>query len=519
MSPNRPPLQARLSLLRLSYDEDYSPRLLAITRRRSSFRPEWHDRSATTSNFRNSCRTTESRMQRRPFLALPVCLFLVTALTVASSRAQDAAPLPAIPAKIDLQDGDTLVFLGDSITHQRLYTQYVEDFFYTRFPERRIHFHNAGIGGAQAWDALQRVSRDVLDYKPRYVTILLGMNDGRYTPFDPAIFATYQKDMTEIVARIREGGATPVLMSPTMFDARAARLRQNPKRPRASDMLSQYNSVLAYYGRWLQDRAIESGSSYVDMFSLLNDLTVEARKTDPTFTLIQDAIHPGPPGQLVMAYAMIDDLGLRRPVSNIRVLPATKNGFRAMATGGKASNVRAAADGVEFDWTANSLPWVLPEEAQPGAKLLHLGHRASKEGLEVHGLTAGQYEVVIDDVVVGTYSDVALSRHIELQDNSKTPQYQQALAVAMLNKQKNEGPVRQLRDGWRVFQGWARQSRQLNDQPNNAQLATAVAKGRERLDGLEANISSAEAAAKKIEDEIYRTNQPETRHYVVRKVK
>jgi lysophospholipase L1-like esterase len=457
-------------------------------------------------------------MQRRPFLPLTVCLFVVTALTVASSRAEDAASPPAMPAKIDLQDGDTLVFLGDSITHQRLYTQYVEDFFYTRFPARRIHFHNAGIGGAQAWDALQRISRDVLDYKPRYVTILLGMNDGRYTPFDPEIFATYQNDMTEVVTRIRQGGATPVLMSPTMFDARAAQVRQNPRRLRSPEMLSQYNSVLAYYGRWLQDRAIETGTSYVDMFSLLNDLTVEGREADPEFTLIKDAIHPDPPGQLVMAYAMIDDLGLRGQVSNIRILPAAKGGFRAMASGGKASNVRATADGSEFDWTAYSLPWVLPEEAQSGAKLLHLGHRASKEGLEIHGLKPGQYEVVVDDVVVGRYSHVALSRHIELQDNSKTPQYQQAMAVAMLNKQKNEGPVKQLRDGWRAFQGWARQSRQLKDQPNNAQLATAVAKARERLNGLEENIASAESAAKQIEDKIYATNQPKTRHYVIRRV-
>jgi hypothetical protein len=269
----------------------------------------------------------------------------------------------------------------------------------------------------------------------------------------------------------------------------------------------------------LQDRAIETGTSYVDMFSLLNDLTVEARESDPAFTLIKDAIHPDPPGQLVMAYAMIDDLGLRSQVSNIRILSGGKSGLRIQAGGGKASNVRLTADEVEFDWTANSLPWVVPEEAQPGAMLLHLGHRASKEGLEVHGRNRGQYEGIIDDVVVGTYSDVALSRHIELQDNSKTPQYQQAMAVAMLNKQKNEGPVKQLRDGWRVFQGWARQSRQLKEQPNNAQLAAAVEKARERLNGLEENIASAEAAARKIEDEIYRTNQPKTRHYVIRRVK
>src|SRR6185436_20033885 len=83
-------------------------------------------------------------------------------------------------AKIDLKDGDTVVFLGDSITHQCLYTQYVEDYFYTRFPKLHIHFHNSGVGGDRAADALARFDMDVAAYKPKYVTILLGMNDGGY---------------------------------------------------------------------------------------------------------------------------------------------------------------------------------------------------------------------------------------------------------------------------------------------------------------------------------------------------
>jgi len=60
------------------------------------------------------------------FLAI---LLLLTA-AVQSIQAEDfAKPL----GKLDLQEGDSIVFLGDSITHQRLYTQYVEDFFYTRW--------------------------------------------------------------------------------------------------------------------------------------------------------------------------------------------------------------------------------------------------------------------------------------------------------------------------------------------------------------------------------------------------
>ena len=282
-------------------------------------------------------------------------------------------------------------------------------------------------------------------------------------------------------------------------------------------MLAQYNSVLAYYGRWLQDRAIESGTAYVDMFGLLNDLTVEARKKDPNFTLIKDAIHPDAPGQVIMAYAMIDDFGLRKALSNIRIQPGPKK-WTIAASGGKVQNLETKDISLEFDWTASGLPWVLPEEAQSGADLLHLGHRATKEGLEIHGLPRGTWELQIDNVVVGRYTDTALSRHIELQSNTKTPQYQQALQVANLNKKKNEGPVRQLRDGWRIFQSWARQSRDLATQPNNSQLKTAVEKSRQRLAGLEENIKASEAAAAEIEDEIYRVNQPKTRHYTLRLV-
>lgn len=439
------------------------------------------------------------------------CLCLLTAVGLAEDR-----PRPTVPAAIDLQDGDTFVFLGDSITHQRLYTQYVENFFYQRFPERRIHFHNAGVGGARAWDALARLSDDVLQYRPRYVSILLGMNDGSYRPFDADVFAAYTQDMTTLVQRLRAGGAVPLLMSPTMFDARAARMRVNPRRPRSEDMLSQYNSVLAYYGRWLQEQAMATGTAYVDMYGPLNDLTIEAREQDPQFTLIRDAIHPDPPGQIVMAYAMIDDLGLRKPLSTIRV-QSGERGWKATASGGKVSGLKSTAAGLEFDWHANGLPWVLPEEAQLGVDLLKLGHRATKEALEVHGLPTGRYELLIDGTVVGEYTSVALARHIELQGNSRTPQYQQALQVAQLNKQKNEGPVRTMRDSWRLFQAWARRCRDLKAQPDNTQLAEAVARDKSRLAGLRETVRQAKAEAAAIEDQIYQTNQPVVRHFVLRK--
>ncbi|MEE9141354.1 MAG: SGNH/GDSL hydrolase family protein, partial [Gammaproteobacteria bacterium] len=321
-------------------------------------------------------------------LFLIVCLF---ALRTGAAEPEFKPPL----AKLELNNGDSIVFLGDSITHQCLYTQYVEDYFFTRFPKLRLRLHNAGVGGAKAWDALERFDRDVAAYKPKYVTVLLGMNDGRYQPYDEETFRTYHRDMTRLIGRIKAIGATPILMTPTMYDSRAARLRQRPNRPNPAQRLEFYNSVLAYYGTWLREVAVESGFGFVDMYSPLNNFTLTTRKTNPNFTMIRDAVHPDPPGQVVMAYAILSDLGLPRQVSNIRLLTSKNGKPIPRVSGGKISNLNFTDNRVEFTWIASSLPWVVPEEAQPGAILAKLGHRMSREALEVHGLENGQYELSI----------------------------------------------------------------------------------------------------------------------------
>ena len=119
-----------------------------------------------------------------------------------SMAADEAAYVPRQPlAGLDLKDGDTIVFLGDSITHQCLYTQYVEDYFYTRFPKMRLRLHNAGVGGSRAWDALLRFDQDIASYKPKYVTVLLGMNDGRYAEYFRRCFRRLQQEHDEAAGR------------------------------------------------------------------------------------------------------------------------------------------------------------------------------------------------------------------------------------------------------------------------------------------------------------------------------
>lgn len=198
-----------------------------------------------------------------------VAAALLSIAVIGVARAEDLrSPL----AKLDLKDGDGIVFYGDSITHQRLYTQYLEDYFYTRFPTKRLRLHNAGVSGSVAWEAIERFEGDVAAYKPKYVMLLLGMNDGNHEPFNQSIFATYRRDMTTILQKIQQIGATPIVLTPTMFDVRVRRAI----RPEAdADCTSLYNAVLAYYGAWLREVATEQGFAFVDVWAPMNNMVQE----------------------------------------------------------------------------------------------------------------------------------------------------------------------------------------------------------------------------------------------------
>ena len=116
----------------------------------------------------------------------------------------------AIQAESDfyLKDGDTVVFYGDSITNQRLYTDFVETFAATRFPGRRIRFVHSGwpgdrVGGGAGGSADIRLERDVIAYNPTVVTIMFGMNDGEYQPYTPELFETFTAGFEHIVRKLR----------------------------------------------------------------------------------------------------------------------------------------------------------------------------------------------------------------------------------------------------------------------------------------------------------------------------
>src|SRR4051794_9949668 len=176
-----------------------------------------------------------------------------------------------------LKEGDRVVFYGDSITDQRLYTTFVETFAVTRFPMMNVTFVHSGWGGDRVTGGGggpidTRLERDVIAYKPTVVTIMLGMNDASYRPFDQKVFDTYAKGYRHIVERLKSDlpGVRLTLIKPSPYDD----VTQPPKFP------GGYNGVLARYGEFVEALAKEVGATVADLNAPVVDATRRASEID-----------------------------------------------------------------------------------------------------------------------------------------------------------------------------------------------------------------------------------------------
>src|SRR6267378_3421274 len=119
---------------------------------------------------------------------LPFMRWCVVLIAVCYSASASAA-------EFFFKDGDVVVMIGDSITEQHLYSNFVEMWTVSRFPTWKLTFRNVGISGDRSIGGRSRFQRDVVSFKPTAMTVDFGMNDGNYQPFSPVAFQAYLKGL------------------------------------------------------------------------------------------------------------------------------------------------------------------------------------------------------------------------------------------------------------------------------------------------------------------------------------
>jgi lysophospholipase L1-like esterase len=363
----------------------------------------------------------------------------------ANSQTAPVEPTTASDTAFFFHDGDTpAIFLGDSITEQKLYTTLVETYTLTRFPNLKVTFRNAGWSGDTAWlqqrhDFDAGLQRDVLSLKPKSVTIDFGMNDARG---GDGTYTKYLEYTTKLVKDIEKSGARVALITPSPEE------RYELTGPAGSP----YNLMLKKYSDGLKVVADNEKVLYIDQYTPFVNyieagrkagiLSASAPASDPSVVrLTNDGIHPNWGGHLIMATIILQGLHAPADVSSVSI-DATAHSITA-AQGCQVDWQNVPDDGViQFKRSDEALPWPIPDDPRIDTVLKIPGfdpeEALDRYGLTVTGLKAVNYTLFIDGVQIGIYAGADLANGLKLGFVRKGPIYDQEQQLLKAVMAKND---------------------------------------------------------------------------------
>lgn len=332
------------------------------------------------------------------------------ALVLLAAPCPAADPTPAFP----LKDGDIWVMAGDSITAQHLHSNYFEAFCYARYPKLAFAFRNSGVGGHTIPTTLARFDYDIAAWKPTVVSVELGMNDSGGTPTD-----AFVKNMGTMVARIRGVKARPVILAASPVNDGTTTAKLTGRNVRLSEYATalktfsakedvpyadQFHALLDVWGRnksrenILALKSLAADDSLAGVEHLRAFLAAQEKQPVKAVSMQGDPVHPGAPGQLMMAAALLKRLGAEGFVSSATVDASGK------VVGAKDCAVTdAKADGknLSFDRLDECLPFPIPADARVVLPMAPEVLALSQYTLTVTGLKDGDYLVKVNGMECG----------------------------------------------------------------------------------------------------------------------
>ena len=206
---------------------------------------------------------------------------------------------------------DRVVFAGDSITDMgsvnpvgeglfdhlgRSYVAVIENLLQIAYPELNIRITNSGISGNTSRDLLARFQRDVIDLKPQWVSICIGINDV-WRQFDlPAIREEavspedYEANMEKMITSVKASVKGIFIIPPYFMEPN----KKDPMRIRMDE-----------YGKIAQKLAKKYGCILVD-FQGAYDRFFEYQHSA---RIAWDRIHPNQIGATLMAREFLRHCG------------------------------------------------------------------------------------------------------------------------------------------------------------------------------------------------------------------
>jgi lysophospholipase L1-like esterase len=224
-----------------------------------------------------------------------------------------------------LRDHQQVILLGDSLTEGEDPDGYVNT---TRLilanvlPKLTLFTANAGKGGNTSADLEDRLQRDVLQFKPDWVTICIGVNDinqrfgyqSTWTGPKGVELPAFKEKVTNLVRRIQSQGGQVLLCSGTIIK---------------EDLAGPENGQMELYSEALRQVAAEQHCLLADTRRAFSDMLTPLQKPGlpSSGVLTVDGVHLRPQGSWLLAKTIVAAWGV--PPDDIeRVRPAVDEQIR-----------------------------------------------------------------------------------------------------------------------------------------------------------------------------------------------
>ena len=203
--------------------------------------------------------------------------------------------------KILFKDGDSVAFMGDSITNYgwsrpggyiRLTVEALKD------AGINISVIPAGVSANKSTDMHARLKRSVISKKPVWMTLSCGVNDVWHTK--GVGLDEYKKEVTAIVDECEAAGIKVIILTPTM-------ITENPA--------YGHNKKLGLYCDWLRafakERDLPLADLHAEMIRTVTAAKEEAEKNGtPRRIYTRDGVHMNHLGDQMMATGLLRALGV-----------------------------------------------------------------------------------------------------------------------------------------------------------------------------------------------------------------
>ena len=217
-------------------------------------------------------------------------------------------------AELVLKKGDRLAIVGDSITEQKQYSRFIENYLLACTPELELKIFQFGWSGERAPGFAHRMDNDLIPWKPTVVTTAFGMNDGSYRAYNEAIGRNYEQGTRRIQDRMKEIGARMVVGGPGPVDLDSWR-RDRPDEDKVyNDNLGKLSAIA---GRLAKERGFVFGNLHPMMMKVMAD--AKAANGAGYHVCGGDGVHPAANGHLIMAYSFLKGLGVDGNIGTITV--------------------------------------------------------------------------------------------------------------------------------------------------------------------------------------------------------